>query len=439
MQEDNKEINGKIVSTLVIEGALVGVLAGLAVILYRILIDNSLAFIKDYYARANVKMILPLLIIFLLLSYITRFFIKWAPLSGGSGIPQIVGEIKGRFNMNPIRVMISKFVGGTAGALAGLSLGKEGPSVQIGGACGKLIAKITKREDLSKSLISAGAGAGLAGAFCAPLSGVLITMEEFTKTFSPYVFIPTISACFVTTIITKVIFGLDLMFSFTIIQQLPLKVYFHIIVLGIFASAVGVVFNKGLLFAKYKMSKLPVSPLIFTYMAFLLAIIFGITYPEVLGGGHSLIEVIHASNSSNESIKLLVIILILKLFYTAVCFGTGIQGGTLVPTLTMGALVGAIYFYASKKLGLSTMNDEYLANFIVLGMAGMLASVMRSSLTSIMIVLEMTGSYVHFAGFALVVIVSYMVAYILKSKPFYEALLDNMIGDMRAVEKEDII
>lgn len=439
MQEDNREINGKIVTTLVVEGALVGVLAGLAVILYRFLIDNSLSFIKDYYARANIKMIVPLLIIFFILSFLARYFIKWAPLSGGSGIPQVVGEIQGRFNMNPVKVMISKFVGGIAGALGGLSLGKEGPSVQIGGACGKLIAKITKREDLEKSLISAGAGAGLAGAFVAPLSGVLITMEEFTKTFSPYIFIPTISACFVTTIISKVIFGLDLMFSFTIVEQLPLHVYFHIIVLGVFVSIVGVLFNKGLLFAKEKMSKSSISPLILTYVAFLMAIIFGLTYPEVLGGGHSLIEVIHASDSTRESLKLLVLILALKLFYTAFCFGTGIQGGTLVPTLTMGALAGAIYFYATKRLGISSMDDEFLANFIVLGMAGMLASVMRSSLTSIMIVLEMTGSYVHFAGFALVVIISYMVAYLLKSNPFYETLLDNLITDMRKVEKEDII
>lgn len=436
MQEDKKEINGKIVSTLVVEGALVGVLAGLAVILYRILIDNSLTFINDYYARADIKKIIPLLFIFFVFSFLARYFIKWAPLSGGSGIPQVVGEIQGKFNMNPVKVMISKFVGGTLGALGGLSLGKEGPSVQIGGACGKLVAKITKREDLEKSLISAGAGAGLAGAFVAPLSGVLITMEEFTKTFSPYVFIPTISACFVTTIITKVIFGLDLMFSFTVIEQLPLKVYFHIIALGVFVSVVGVIFNRSLLLAKDMMAKSSISPLMLTYMAFLLAIIFGLTYPQVLGGGHRLIEVIH---SSNESIKLLVTILALKLIFTSICFGTGIQGGTLVPTLTMGALAGAIYFYTVKKLGLSTMSDEFLTNFIVLGMAGMLASVMRSSLTSIMIVLEMTGSYVHFAGFALVVIISYMVAYQLNSKPFYEALLDNLIGDMRKVETSDII
>lgn len=436
MIDDKKELDGKIVLTLVIEGALVGVFVGFAIALYRVLIDNSLSFIKDYYARADLKMIIPLLLIFFVLAYLARFFIKWAPLSGGSGIPQVVGEIQGRFNMDAGKVMLSKYVGGTAGALGGLSLGKEGPSVQIGGACGKLIAKFTGREDLTKSLISAGAGAGLAGAFCAPLSGVLITMEEFTKTFSPYVFIPTISACLVTTIITKLIFGLNLMFSFTIIEQLPLEVYVHIIFLGIFVSLVGVVFNRSLITAKSKMSKLKTSPIIVTYMAFLLAIIFGITYPQVLGGGHSLIELV---DSTNMTIKLLVIILVLKLIYTAFCFGTGIQGGTLVPTLSIGALAGAIYFYAIKQLGLSTLNDEFLTNFIVLGMAGMLASVMRSSLTSIMIVLEMTGSYVHFAGFALVVLVAYLFAYLLKSQPFYEILLDNMISDLREFETEDII
>lgn len=436
MEDKNKKIDGKITGILVLEGVLVGIFAGFAVLLYRFLIDNSLEFIKNYYSKANFTMIIPLLFIFILLSFISRFFIKWAPLSGGSGIPQVVGEIQGRFNMNPIKVMISKFIGGTVSALGGLSLGKEGPSIQIGGACGKLISKLTHRKDLEKHLISAGAGAGLAGAFSAPLSGVLITIEEFTKTFNPYVFIPTISACFVATIITKVIFGLDLMFTFTIIEQLPLNLYFHIIILGVFVSIIGVIFSEGLQFAKNKMNKIKINSIMLTYFAFLLAIIFGITYPQILGGGHGLIEIL---NSNESSIKLLLTILILKLIFTAICFGTGIQGGTLVPTLAMGALVGAIYFYTIKYFGFSNISKSYLTNFIVLGMAGMLASVMRSSLTSIMIVLEMTGSYVHFTAFALMVVISYLVAYIMNCEPFYESLLANMISDMKKIEKEDLV
>lgn len=423
MEDTKDSVSPKEFFHLAIQGGLVGFFAGLAVLLYRVLIDNSVSWISNYYSKASFLSILPLIFIFLIFSFICVFFIKWAPLSGGSGIPQVVGELKGKFNMNPVKVTISKFVGGILSALGGLSMGREGPSVQIGAACGKLVSKFTRNKKREMELISAGAGAGLAGAFCSPLSGVLITMEEFHKSFDAHIFIPTISACVVTSAMSKYFFGPSLMFSFTAAVHLPLHLYFHVICLGIFVAIIGIAFSEGLQAIQRYMKKTKLRQEYLIYICFLLAIIFGLTLPEILGGGHEIVE-----NLLNfkGSLVFLTIVLIFKLLFTGVCFGSGIQGGTLVPTLAIGAMAGAIYFMALNKLGIH-IDDQYYVNFIILAMSAMLASVMRSSLTAILIVVEMTGSYVHLLAFALIVLVAHTVAELFRSKPFYESLLDNML------------
>lgn len=437
MKEENKEeFFGKKARTLALKGAVVGLFSGISVIIYKLLIDKSTDFITNFYKEAGGGEILALCLIFALFSLWAVRLMDRAPLSGGSGIPQIMGEIRGKFSMNPIRVTLSKFLGGFFSAIGGLSMGREGPSVQIGGACGKIFGSLSKDDQEKKNLISAGAGAGLAGAFCAPLSGILIVLEEFNKSISPLLLIPLASACLVASLVYKLVFGPALMFSFSIKSQLPLKFFGHLLPLGIFLGLVGVAFNEGLqgLQGKFKKSKIRREG--FIYSAFLLAIVFGKFFPYVLGGGHSLVEEIFYDD---KSLGLLAGILILKLAYTAYCFATGIQGGSLVPSLAIGAVAGGVYFKLVNRLGLVSMPDTYFVNFLVMGMAGMLAAVMRSPFTALAIVVEMTGSYKHFLDFILVILLASLTADLLKSKPFYSSLLERMEAEKKPVEEKKFL
>lgn len=422
----HNRVGGKTLLILTLDGVLVGAVTGVLVLLYRLITDYFSNWILKFYENINPLHILALLVIFFIFSVIIRKLINYSPLSSGSGIPQIIGELYGYFDMNEIRVIIAKFIGGSMSAIGGLSLGREGPSIQIGGACGKLISKLIGQEDKKKSLIAAGAGAGLAGAFSAPISGFLITIEEFTKTFNPLILIPTLSATITASIISKLIYGLDLAFSFTITDHLPLEYYYHVILLGIFIGLLGVCFNELLFFIQRKMKSSNLNGPLLPFAAFALAIVFGVFYPYVMGGGHNIVESIE---KYHETLQLLIKLLLLKLIFTAVSFGSGVQGGTLVPTLAIGAVGGAIYFTLINKLGVLKIEELYFTNFIILGMAGMLASVLRSPLTSIILVCEMTGSYVHFAAFGIVVVVSYVTAELMKCNPFYEALLDRMVQE----------
>ena len=117
------------------------------------------------------------------------------PMICGSGIPQVEGVLANKLKMNPLSVLIRKFIGGTLCIGAGLSVGREGPSIQLGAATAQYLSQLTKLSKTEeKYLISSGASAGLAAAFNAPLAGVLFSLEEIHKHFSPLVLISAMSA-----------------------------------------------------------------------------------------------------------------------------------------------------------------------------------------------------------------------------------------------------
>ena len=129
------------------------------------------------------------------LAWIVGKLVKWEPMISGSGIPQVEGEIAGRLSQNWKRVLPAKFAGGFLCMLGGLSLGREGPSIQLGAMAGQGISRALgrgKREE--KFLMTCGASAGLSAAFHAPLAGMMFAVEEIHKTFSIPILLPVMTA-----------------------------------------------------------------------------------------------------------------------------------------------------------------------------------------------------------------------------------------------------
>lgn len=176
---------GTIIS-LVIKGAIVGAIAGFFAATFRYLIQWGEEFRKAYMAHTDPVSVAMWLGLMVILGYACYRLLKWAPLSGGSGIPQIEGEMMGIFDMQPYRTFISKYFGGVFNGLCGFSVGREGPSVQLGGAIGKIVSyffRSSLREQ--RILTSAGAAAGLTAAFSAPVSGAIFVFEEVHKKLLP--------------------------------------------------------------------------------------------------------------------------------------------------------------------------------------------------------------------------------------------------------------
>lgn len=417
---------------LVPQGIAVGIFSGLAVVLYRYMVEVAGHFSTKVYLllHQNHWLVPVWFAALVVLAWFVGMLVKSEPMISGSGIPQVEGLLLRRFNMNWWKTIIYKFVGGIISIGAGLSLGREGPSIQIGAAVGEGYCSIFKRVKVEeKFLITSGASAGLAAAFNAPLAGVIFSLEEIHKNFSPVILTSALTASIAADFISKYFFGLKPVFNIQNISPLPLTHYHYIILLGIIMGVLGTVFNKSLLKTQdlYSMAKwLPsqMKPV----LPFIAAGILGFVLPQVLGGGH---ELINSIVNKNLSLKLLLLILIVKFLFTMLSYGSGAPGGIFLPLLVLGALAGDIY--GNVLVNLFGFNPDYVKNLIILAMAGYFSAIVKSPITGSILITEMTGSFSHMLSIAIVSIVSYITSDMLGSKPIYESLLERM--ESKGVEK----
>ena len=427
---------------VVLESILVGGIAGLIVSIYRL----TLKYINVYttlaydFMRVHWFYIILGLVILMGIGYIVGYMVKKDSMISGSGIPQIEGILTGYFkSTSPLKILINKFIGGVLAIGSGLSLGIEGPSIQLGASFANFFGDITKRLKLEKRfLISSGAGAGLAAAFNAPFAGVMFVLEEVHKKFTPILFVSAIAASVTSDVVTWAFFGRKPILEVEGIIAIPFKYYLFLIALGIVVGVAGAFYNYVLIKTINLYEKIKVSLPIRMMIPFVVAMFFGLFLPEVLGGGNELINQILVNG---VILKFAIILLIGKFVFSMISFASGTPGGILFPLLTLGALIGIIFGECSIQfLG---VDEIYLINFILLAMAGMFASIVRAPITGLVLVCEMSGSFTEFGSIVLVCGVSYLVAELLKSDPVYESLfklrLKSQNGNLKYENNSEIM
>ncbi|MBP3931517.1 MAG: chloride channel protein, partial [Peptostreptococcaceae bacterium] len=205
-------------------------------VVYRFLASELFHIFEKIYikARENIILIPLIFLILIILGYIVAKQVKKEPMISGSGIPQVEGILTRRLKMNWFRILYNKFIGGLICLGVGLSVGREGPSVQMGACIGEGVSKnLKKLENEEKYLITSGASAGLSAAFNAPLSGVMFALEEAHKNFSPLVLLSAMIASLTADFVSKQFFGIIPSLRFEGMISLPLKYYWTLIILGV--------------------------------------------------------------------------------------------------------------------------------------------------------------------------------------------------------------
>ena len=409
--------------------AVIGVAAGLVASLFRLV----LIYMEDWSIEAysfisgHTILVPPAFILLAVMGYLTGVMLKRYKMAGGSGIPQIKGILMGYFKMGWLSTLIAKFVGGAGAMLAGLSLGREGPSIQLGAAVAQGIGgRLAKSDHEKRILIASGACAGLAAAFNAPLSGVIFTLEEVYKYFSPLILLTAMIAAVISDAVSRLIFGAGAIFNFVVTGSIPISEYWILIVLGIILGLCGALYNKTLLlslrlFKKIKNDKIRPIP------AFLCAGILGLLFPYVICGGHGLMDQL----TMTAGIGFLITVLLLKFLFSMISYGSGAPGGIFFPLLVIGATIGAIF--ARVSIAWFGLDQSLFANIIILAMAGMLTAIVRAPITSIILLVEMTGSFSHLMPLSVVSLLAYVTADLLKSEPVYDSLLHNMLAGQSGV------
>ncbi len=416
---------------IVLKSLLVGLLTGVVVVLYRLILTYAEEYTFTFYDYLREhRIFIPLAILILCLAgYFVGFLVSKDPMISGSGIPQIEGILKGYFvkRCKWYQTLLGKFVGGTVAILGGLSLGREGPSIQLGASVAEgLGKKIGKGRLERKILMASGASAGLAAAFGAPMAGVMFALEEIFKYFSPIILLSMMSSAVAADFVSSQVFGLEPIFDFEITSQIALSKYWILILLGIFLGVVGTFYNYMLLkiqeiYGKIKFLNARTRVII----PFLFAIVLGLFFPIVLGSGH---EILGELTLENE-ILFVILIFALKFVFSLVCYGSGAPGGIFFPMIILGAALGTIF--GGTSIQFLGFDQELFNNFVILAMAGFFTAIVRAPITGIVLIMEMTGSFTNILPLTLVAVIAYVVADLLKSPPIYEALLENKIHNER--------
>lgn len=412
---------------IVLKSLLVGTAAGGIAVLYRILLTYAEDFCFTMYdfLGSNLKFLPLFFLIFCGTALLTGFLVKKNKMISGSGIPQLEGILKGYFRRrkNWWNTLILKMAGGAICIAAGLSLGREGPSIQLGSCVAEGLSKKLCRSRLEKKILMAsGASAGLAAAFNAPMAGVIFALEEIFKYFSPIILLSTMSAAVAADFVSKEFFGMKPVFDFEITGTIPLSHYGALILLGILLGGMGAFYNWSLEKTKVLYSKLKfLNTQTKIIVPFVSALILGLVFPVVLCGGHRVLAELTVQNG----ICLILLIFAVKFVFSMISFGSGAPGGIFFPLLILGACLGSVY--ALILIRFTGLDEGLFNNFIILAMAGYFTAIVRAPITGVVLIMEMTGSFTHMLSLTVVSVTAYVVADLCRSMPVYDSLLENLI------------
>ena len=357
--------------------------------------------------------------------FLTKAF---APEAGGSGIPEIEGAL---INLLPVRfwrVLSVKFFGGICSLSSGMVLGREGPSIQIGGNLGALVShSLRLKQDEFHILLAAGAASGLASAFNAPLAGVLFVLEElrpqfkFSKRSVCVVFISVI----VSTITRDNFSGVYPVFDLPGYAMVDLKDLYIFVLFGIIVGVCGVMFNKLVGIMQNTYQRLYNGSIIRAVI--IVAVLAGcygilsIQIPEVTGSG---MRFIPEWIVSDLSVVALLLILVARLIGILLCFSSGIPGGIFAPSLALGTLLGSMCAMQLLKLDMINFDVRILA---IIGMGAFFAASVRAPVTGIILVCEMTNNFEFLLPMMCTVISASYTAALLNGKPIYTQILERTI------------
>lgn len=445
----------RIIAQIVAVGALTGLFAGVVITCFTALCTLAEEFARGYYGffREHPAFI-PLLFLALAAgSVVIGGVMRFLPSVKGSGIPQTEGATRGLFRLKWYEAVTGMFAAALFTIFMGVSAGSEGPAIMIGGGCGSLTNDLLRRNAVVRRYqITSGACAGISVAFNAPLTGMAFAFEEAHKRFTPEVFVCSFSSVVVALVVRNLLrpamgFSVGSFFSnysFEGVDPFNFMFLLYVLFAAVIVALAGVAFYYLTFAVKKYFDKSRISTfckgLFRVGIPFLFAGAFGLISEYAMGGGHHFIEAV-GSKGTFESIfsspvwATLLIVVVLKMISTVINTGTGVPAGAFVPILSMGAGMGALLSMLCAKMG---MDAAYSDALIMICMATFFATIVKSPITGIVMVVELTWDFTFLLPVVLAVAAGYLTGAIFRTEPIYDKLLDEMMEEhhkLHPVEK----
>ena len=328
-------------------------------------------------------------------------WMRWRWREFGPGLSALVAAVQNAQEVSVVRP-VTKMVAAAISLGSGASLGPEGPSVEIGANLGLLLGQALRvSQERQRLLLGAGAAAGIAAGFDAPIAGVFFALEiVLGTTFATSSASVVVLSAVVSSLIAQIGLGAKPAFELPIYEvRSPLELPLYL-GLGLCASLVAILYTQlntsfqkafqGQIPAAQFLTRIPreVQPIVGGLCVGLVAL----KLPQVLGIGYETVEAI--LRDVQFSFPLLAALLVSKLFLTAICLGSGLVGGIFAPALFLGAALGAAYGQLLPQL-LPMFASSIAAPpaYAMVGMAAVLAASTRAPLTAILLLFELTRDY----------------------------------------------
>jgi CIC family chloride channel protein len=341
------------------------------------------------------------------------------PRAAGSGIPDVEAVVAGEVAPEGPSLIPVKYIGGLLALGAGLALGREGPSVEMGGVAARLLGTATgrNRRDL-RALVAAGAGAGLATAFGAPLAGVVFVLEEVVRRFELRIAIASLGASAGAIAVADLMLGNRPDFLVAPLDYPRWTQLGFFLVLGLVAGVAGVAYNRlimAMLALAERLARLPVE---LRAVAVSLAVsALAWWWPQVIGGGDPLAQ---ALLNGEFALPAVLAILGIRFVLGPLSYAVNTPGGLFAPILVLGAGLGLLVGQPSQML-FGALAPPPLA-LAVVGMAAFFTAVVRSPLTGIVLVTEMTANTTLFVPMLTANLAAALVPSLLGNPPIYDSL-----------------
>jgi CIC family chloride channel protein len=358
---------------------------------------------------------------------LARFLVeRFAPLAAGSGVQHVEAVMRGEATPAGLQVIPVKFVGGLLAIGAGLALGREGPTVQMGSAIGTAVARRVLHDPQEENLMeAAGAGAGLAVAFNAPIGGAVFVFEELTARFMPYLVIATLCAGAVAIAVMRSMLGDTPDFFAGLPQSQPIVQLPIFLAFGCAVGAVGAFYNQ------LTMGFLSVTDQLRRVNSVLRAAIIGAAIgllgwgaPFLVGGGEVWTQTLL---SGSVHFHMIALFFVARLVIGPLCYAAGTPGGLFAPLLAVGAAFGGLFAGVADAMapgfGLSHVG------FAVVGMAALFTAIVRAPLTGVVMTMEMTGRADLVLPMLTACFGAILVTTLLESAPIYDSLRERMLAD----------
>ncbi|MGA7079239.1 MAG: chloride channel protein [Terriglobales bacterium] len=393
----------------------IGALTGLAVVAFIVLTERLGMRLYPVGSAAWRRVLLPVVGSLGIGYLLYRYF----PNARGSGVPQTKAALFARGGYITLRTVLGKFFCTSATLASGIPLGREGPSVQVGAGIASVLGRaLGLSTEQVKKLIPVGAAAAIAAAFNTPLAAVLFSLEEITGDLYAPVMGAVVLASATAWIVLRIFLGDHPLFKvpqYQLGHPVELVVY---AVLGLAGGVVSAAFTKILLGIRARFLRLPLKTVWFQPVVGGLVVgLMGWAVPQVLGVGYGYVG---DALNGRMAFQLMALLVVLKLIAVTTSYATGNAGGIFGPSLFIGAMLGGtVGTIAHHFFPLYTATPGAYA---LVGMGAVFAGVVRTPMTSVLMIFEMTQDYSVIVPLMIANLVSLFIASQLQHEPIYEGL-----------------